>query len=177
MRNKVICIILSFEIQEWAEAHSFQYEAMRAEILEKVRSLVVPILEREGFELVDLKLGGVGRGRVLRIFIHRPGGVSIEDCVRISRMVEDRLDMEDPIPGSYTLEVSSPGLDRPLRTPSDFARVVGERVRLTMKGGIRPGVVEGKLLEVGEDGLTLETEEGATKVPFEDIAQGKVEVF
>jgi len=103
--------------------------------------------------------------------------VSIEDCVRISRMVEDRLDMEDPIPGSYTLEVSSPGLDRPLRTPSDFARVVGERIRLTMKGGIRPGVVEGKLLEVGEDGLTLETEEGATRFPFEDIAQGKVEVF
>ncbi|HID11929.1 MAG TPA: ribosome maturation factor RimP [Candidatus Latescibacteria bacterium] len=150
---------------------------MRLEVLEVVRALVVPILEREGFELVDLKLGGVGKGRVLRIFIHRPGGVSLDDCVRISRMVEDRLDMEDPIPGSYTLEVSSPGLDRPLRTGKDFARVVGERVRLIMRAGVRPGVVVGKLVRVGGDHIAVETGEGVTEVPLRDVAQGKVEVL
>jgi len=149
---------------------------MRSEILEAVRALIVPILEREGFELVDLKLGGVGKGRVLRIFIHRPGGVSLDDCVRVSRMVEDRLDMEDPIPGPYTLEVSSPGLDRPLRTEKDFARVVGERVRLVMRAGVRPGVVVGKLVRTEKDRITVETEAGTLEVPLGDVAQGKVEV-
>src|SRR2546423_5293931 len=108
----------------------------KEEILEKVRQLAAPLAAQEGLELVDVEIGG-GHGRqTLRLFIDRPGGVSLDDCTSVSRALSTALDVEDPIQGAYDLEVSSPGLDRPLPTPEHFENYAGEKIRAKAYGPI-----------------------------------------
>jgi ribosome maturation factor RimP len=91
-------------------------------------ALVRPLIEQLGYELWELEYSpGRGNGFV-RLYIDAPEGITLDDCERVSRAVSELLDVEDPIPGQYTLEVSSPGLERPLRTAGQFARFVGETV-------------------------------------------------
>jgi ribosome maturation factor RimP len=92
--------------------------------------LLGPVIERQGYELADLELKVGSRDGVLRVFIDKPGGVGLEDCELISRQVSALLDVEDPVPGRYSLEVSSPGLDRKLTKPLHFQRFVGEEVKV-----------------------------------------------
>jgi ribosome maturation factor RimP len=95
-------------------------------------ALLQPLVEGLGYELWELEYSA-GRGNgFLRLYIDAEAGITLEDCERVSRAVSERLDAEDPIPGQYTLEVSSPGLERPLRTPAQFARYVGETVLVEM---------------------------------------------
>ena len=100
------------------------------EILEKVRRIAAPLATQEGLELVDVELGGPGGRQTLRLFIDKVSGVSLDDCTAISRAVSAALDVEDPIDGAYDLEVSSPGLDRPLKTAEHFQKFSGKRVRV-----------------------------------------------
>jgi ribosome maturation factor RimP len=102
----------------------------KEDILERVRQIAAPLASQEGLELVDVELGGPGGRQTLRLFIDKEGGVSLDDCTSISRAVSAALDVEDPIAGAYDLEVSSPGLDRPLRTPAHFQKYAGERVKV-----------------------------------------------
>jgi ribosome maturation factor RimP len=123
------------------------------EILEKVRAIAEPLAAAEGLEVVDLEFGGAGGHTTLRVFIDRvPGpvpsaaevsavarglprtGVTLDDCAELSRALSAALDVEDPIIGRYELEVSSPGLDRPLRTQAHFERFVGSKVRVKTFG-------------------------------------------
>ncbi len=99
--------------------------------VERVRALVVPVLEGADLELYDLELSGGS----LRVLVDRPGGVDIDAIGRASRAISNLLDEEDPISGPFTLEVSSPGLERPLRTAAHFAAAVGEVVNLKLKPG------------------------------------------
>lgn len=105
-------------------------------------------------ELVEAQFRREGQGWVARLFIDREGGVTVDDCAAVSRAVDDWLESEDFIDFAYTLEVSSPGLERPLKTDRDFLRAAGKRVRLKLKpgpdgpGGVIYGALEG--LE-GED--------------------------
>lgn len=96
-----------------------------SDIYGKVTELVQPILDSLGLELVELEFKKVGRSFVLRLFIDKAGGVTMDDCAEVSRELSLLLDVEDCIPGRYTLEVSSPGLDRPLKKESDFIRFQG----------------------------------------------------
>ena len=90
--------------------------------------LLQPVVEGLGYELWELEYAA-GRGSpVLRLYIDSPEGITVDDCERVSRAVSERLDADDPLPGQYTLEVSSPGFDRPLRTAAHFAPYVGEQV-------------------------------------------------
>jgi ribosome maturation factor RimP len=86
-----------------------------------------------GYEVVELEFHPQGRGGLLRVYIDREAGVTVDDCEIVSRQVSAVLDVEDPIPGAYTLEVSSPGLDRPLRKAADFARFAGQQARIDME--------------------------------------------
>ncbi|HEY4708502.1 MAG TPA: ribosome maturation factor RimP [Thermodesulfobacteriota bacterium] len=97
---------------------------------ERIRALAAPVAGSLGVELVDVEFTSEYGRRVLRIYIDRPGGVTVEDCERVSRELGTILDVEDPIPQSYNLEVSSPGLDRPLKTENDFSRYAGKRARI-----------------------------------------------
>ena len=95
--------------------------------------LLEPTIERLGYELTDLELKLGGRDGLVRIFIDKDDGIVIEDCEAVSRQVSAILDVEDPLPGHYTLEVSSPGLDRALTKPAHFRRFMGENVRVKLR--------------------------------------------
>lgn len=101
--------------------------------LEHARQIVERVTASQGLELVEVEFRGGGKARMLRVYIDKPGGVTHEDCATVSREVGTILDVEDVVPGSYTLEVSSPGLDRKLMKASDYERFAGKRVRLTTR--------------------------------------------
>jgi len=95
--------------------------------------LLEPAVEQLGYELCDLEVKFGGRDGLLRVFIDRPEGIGLDDCEVVSRQVSSLLDVEDPLPGHYTLEVSSPGLDRRLTKPEHFRRFTGEDVRVKLR--------------------------------------------
>lgn len=131
------------------------------EVREEVRQLAGPLAEEDGFELVDVESSSLGRHRVLRIYLDKPGGVTLGDCARFSRRLSDCLDMNQTIPGSYHLEVSSPGLDRPLRTLEHVGRFTGQRVALVThepRDGRRK--FEGTLLGPDDGRAGVRTDEG-----------------
>ena len=101
--------------------------------LERVHEIAERVATSEGLELVEVEFHGRSPSAVLRIYIDKPGGVTIDDCQNVSRQMSVILDVEDPIPASYTLEVSSPGLDRKLSKPSDFERFAGSLVKFFLK--------------------------------------------
>lgn len=114
--------------------------------------LVVPLLQRRGVELVELAVSGRGRRQLVRVFVDRPDGIAVDECAVISREIADVFDTRDPIADAYVLEVSSPGLTRPLKTDRDFERVVGKALRLVVDG---LGVAVGTLLQVNPDHLDV----------------------
>lgn len=103
---------------------------------DRIRGIAGPVAEGFGMELVDVVFTSEYGRRVLRIYIDKPEGITVDDCERVSRELSTVLDVEDPIPQSYTLEVSSPGLDRPLKTEKDFKRFVGRRARIKSREAI-----------------------------------------
>jgi ribosome maturation factor RimP len=146
--------------------------------LERVREMARGILDFAGMELVHLEMKREPGGLFLRLFIDKEGGVTLDDCSRVSRQLSAQLDMEDPIPQRYTLEVSSPGLDRPLFNDHDFERFAGRLIRLTTfapVGGRRR--FTGRLigLENGEVRLTLEGGQDVA-IPRDNVAKARLEV-
>lgn len=137
---------------------------------EALTALLEPVVAGLGYELVGLEhLQGRGAG-MLRIYIDHPAGITLEDCERVSRQVSAVLDVEDPIAGAYRLEVSSPGVDRPLFTPAQFASHRGERVRVQLRrlvAGRRR--LTGSLVSVEESGIGVEEAGQLHEVSFEDI--------
>ena len=142
---------------------------------ERLISLIEPLLNQLGYELVELEfVPGRGRGS-LRIFIDRPEGIGISDCERVSREVSALMDVEDPIPTAYSLEVSSPGDDRVLRILAHFERFKGSRVLVELvapRDGRRR--YTGMLQEVCATGVTLEVDRQRVDVPFGEIAKARL---
>lgn len=100
---------------------------------DEFRRLLQPAIERLGYELSDLEMKLGGKAGVVRIFIDHPGGIGLEDCEKVSMAVSALLDVEDPLPGHYSLEVSSPGLDRKLTKVEHFQRFAGQTVKVQMR--------------------------------------------
>lgn len=126
--------------------------------LEEIRAMVERVAVSEGLTLVDVELKGGESNPLLRVYIDKPAGVTHGDCQRVSEQLSVMLDVEDPFPGSYVLEVSSPGLDRKLTKPSDYTHFVGRRARLVLREPAGAGrVVEGRLagFEAGRVRLDL----------------------
>ena len=96
-----------------------------------LRELLEPVIEAMGYEVVMVELTGAG-SKTLRVYIDSPGGIVLDDCETVSRQVSALLDVDDPISGEYALEISSPGLDRPLGKPEHFRRVKGKMVRIKL---------------------------------------------
>jgi len=101
------------------------------EVREEVRLLAEPLAEEAGFELVDVEQTALGGHRIIRVSIDKPGGVTVGDCARFSRHLSDCLDMNQTIPGRYQLEVSSPGIERPIRRLETVARFAGQRAAVS----------------------------------------------
>lgn len=120
--------------------------------------------QSEGIEIVEVELKGTGRNHLLRIYIDKPQGVTHSDCEVVSQKVGDLLDAEDTIPGHYTLEVSSPGVERKLKKPADFERFEGHKVRVVMRESEnaerKSRLVEGTLAGTEEAGVFVETAAG-----------------
>jgi len=102
-------------------------------IIAQVEDFIVPLLADMGVELVDIEFRREGHGWVLRIYIDRSGGVTLEDCAKVSREVSSYLEVEDPVEHAYHLEVSSPGLERPLKKEKDFIRFSGRMARVKLR--------------------------------------------
>jgi len=144
----------------------------------KIRSLAQPVVEGLGMELVDVAIVTDHGRRVLRVTIDKPGGVTVDDCGDVSRELGTILDVEDPIPQSYSLEVSSPGLDRPLLSEKDFIRFSGKKARIktrealegrkNFKGTI-DAVIEGRVRVTDFDGKVFD-------IPFPIIEKARLEI-
>jgi ribosome maturation factor RimP len=144
-------------------------------VRDQLSELLGPVVSDLGYELWELEYAARPGGGLLRLYIDSPDGISVDDCERVSRAVSETLDASDPIPGHYTLEVSSPGLDRVLRTRAQFERFSGEQVRLEMA---RPVAgrrrFQGRLAEVGEREITLEVEGASVRLPIDDIHKARL---
>ena len=148
---------------------------MTATLRERLIALIEPLLGRLGYDLVDLEYSAGRTNATVRLFIDKAEGVGLDDCERVSRETSALLDVEDPIPTAYTLEVSSPGFDRVLRTQAHFGRFVGSRVLVELKAP-RAGRrrYTGTLLSVDEAGFTLEVDKQKVDVPFVELAKARL---
>ena len=131
--------------------------------------LVRPVVEGEGLELVDVTFGREGGRRILRLTVDREGGVDLDTISQISQKVSRRLDLEGFEPGPYALEVTTPGIERPLRRPQDFRRAVGQRVRV--KTG--EGVLEGELRAAEDDEIRIAAQDDEHRVALDEVAAAK----
>ena len=149
-------------------------------IAEQVRRLLEPIVVREGFELVEVEWAREGAAWVLRLYLDHPGGVNVDQCQELSRIVEPVLDVEDFIEPTYSLEVSSPGVNRPLRKPADFERFAGQRAHVKTyapvdaPGGPRKNWT-GTLRGFKEGAVEIEVDGVVQRVPHERIAKANLE--
>ncbi len=147
-------------------------------VAERIESLLAPVLEEMGYGIVRVQLSG-GMRPTLQIMIERldEQSVSIDDCVAVSRQASAMLDVADPIKSAYRLEVSSPGIDRPLVKKSDFQRFAGEIIKLQTRDQLHgrkrfEGRLEG--VEGDEVLLTWDEEQPVLRVPYEQIAKAKI---
>lgn len=147
-------------------------------LVDEVRTLIAPTLAHLRFDLYDLKLAGDRGHRILRVTIDRPEGVTLDDCERVSHSLSALLDQADLFPDRYELEVSSPGAERPLRTPDEFRRFLGKRANLRYRVGDQEQVSEGRLIAVSTDTIELQLRDGKRErlvaVPFRDIVAARL---
>jgi len=145
----------------------------------KARECCGGLVAAEGMELVDLEFVHEHQGWVLRVLIDKPGGVTIEDCTRISRAIEPALDVEDFIHHEYHLEVSSPGLNRPLTKPAHFRSAEGKRIKVKTFGPIGEPPRKnftGTLKGVEDDAITVNVEgAGTARIPLRNIAKANLQ--
>jgi ribosome maturation factor RimP len=144
---------------------------------ERLIALLEPVIADLGYELLLLEFNPHKGSATLRLFIDAPDGIDVDDCARVSREVAATLDVEDPIPQSYQLEVSSPGLDRPLVKPEHFRRFRGEEVRietLAPLAGSNRRRFRGKLLDANEHEVMLQMPDGPVTLPLADIEKARL---
>lgn len=143
---------------------------------ERIRDIVKPVIEALGCQLWGMEFLGQGRHSLLRIYLDKPGGVNIEDCAEVSRQLSAVLDVEDPISTEYTLEVSSPGLDRMLFTLEQYRDYVGSQVKLRLSENFEGRRnFAGRLDEVLEDEVALVSGEDRYVFPFELIEKAQLQ--
>ena len=154
-------------------------ENTKVTVEERTWAVAGPIVAAEGLELIEVEYARERDGWVLRLFIDKEGGIGLEHCQIASKAVETALDVEDFIPQEYHLEVSSPGLDRPLKKPQHFAKVVGQKVKVKTFGPLfTPPRKQftGTLSAVTPEAVTVEVEgAGRFDIPFKDIAKANLE--
>ncbi len=144
---------------------------------EKIAALAEDVAQDEGLELVDVEILTEGPRAAVRVFVDREGGVRLRDCESVSRRLGAVLDVEDPVSGPYTLEVSSPGLERRLKTPKDFAACRGRRVKVQLSAPVDGSRnFRGILLASDEEGIELERNGATHRLPYALVRKANREV-
>jgi ribosome maturation factor RimP len=145
---------------------------------DRLRRLIQDVAESQGYELVDVELKGSGKSSVLRVYIDKPAGISHRDCELVSEQVGTVLDVEDLIPFSYTLEVSSPGLDRKLVKESDYTRFEGKLARIQTRIPLnQQKVFRGRLQGFHDGKVRLELRKGdPLDIPLDVIQEARLEI-
>jgi len=137
---------------------------------DELNKLLQPVVERLGYELSDLETKLGGKGGVVRIFIDHPDGIGLSDCEKVSSAVSALLDVEDPLPGQYNLEVSSPGLDRKLTKVEHFQRFTGEIVKVQTRFPIEGRKrFRGTLVSSNEENIVVEVDGATHTLPMATI--------
>ncbi len=142
---------------------------------EQVYQLLGPVVCGLGYELVGIEYSPGSKAGLLRLYIDRPEGVTLDDCQLVSHQVSGVLDVADPISGRYALEVSSPGMDRPLFEPGQFERYAGSQVRVRTRGAVQGRKrFKGRLVGCADGCVTLEIEGGEVRVPLGEIESARL---
>ena len=137
-------------------------------------ALVRPVVEGAGVELIDVAFEGTGGRRTLRVVVDREGGLDLDAIAALSDKIARRLDLEDFGTGRYELEVSTPGIERPLRSPAQFARAVGQQVKVKTTEPVDGARLHaGVLVASDDDGIVVEVDGAARRVPIADIASAR----
>jgi ribosome maturation factor RimP len=144
----------------------------------QIWELAAPLAQSQGMEIIDIEFRREGSrgGRVLRLYLDKEGGPNMDELSRMSRELSDLLDDQDAIDGAYTLEVSSPGINRPLKRPEHFMAFVGKKIRVRTRdliNGRRSFL--GKLLEVANDHIAIDQDGARCEIPFQQIDKSNYE--
>jgi len=143
----------------------------------EAETLIRPVIEGSGLELVDVAFRRESGRRVLRVVVDREGGVDVDTIAELAEKVSRRLDVEGFAPGPYALEVSSPGIERPLKLPRDFARRVGDNVKVKTTTPIEGRTnITGELVSADDDGIAVAAAGGELRVRYADIASARTVV-
>ena len=142
---------------------------------ERLLELLEPPVRAMGYELVELEHHVGGGDGVLRLYIDAPGGITLDDCEQVSHHLSGILDVEDPIPGTYHLEISSPGIDRPLRTLGHFRHFAGQRAKVELDAPLNGRKrYKGQLLGAVEETVRIEVDGERYELPFERIKKARL---
>ena len=153
-----------------------KFRMEREQIESRLREIAKGAAEAKGLEFVHSEIAGTKRNAVVRVFVDKPGGVTLDDCSEVSRDIEGVLDLEDIIPSSYVLEVSSPGLERELYSIDDFVKFTGEKARMKTREPI-DGRKAFKGVITGVDGDSIVFEDravGSVTVPYSNVAKANL---
>ncbi|MFU8877712.1 MAG: ribosome maturation factor RimP [Wenzhouxiangellaceae bacterium] len=145
-------------------------------IRDELSELIRPVVEALGYEFVGLEYLSNPKNRLVRIYIDRdPDGINVDDCADVSREVSALLDVEDPVSGHYSLEVSSPGIERPLFEPAHYQRFVGETVALQLNAPVdNQARFTGRLVDADDRHARLEVDGGMLEVAYEEIRRAHI---
>ncbi len=135
----------------------------------RVRAAIEPPLAGAGFDVEDVVVRAAGRRQLVQVVVDRDGGISLDDVAEASRLASAALDDDDPVRGAYVLEVTSPGIDRPLTAPRHWRRNVSRKVDVRLADGTH---LTGRITAADDDGADVD----GTRVPYSEIAKAKVEV-
>ena len=150
-------------------------DAKTEALIARLTTMLEPVVVDQELELVELQFRREPAGWVLRLIIDGPQGISLDDCSRVSREVGHLLEVEDPIEWPYRLEVSSPGLDRPLKRERDYLRCLGKKAKIVTKAPIAGGSHFVGVLRGFADGvITVEAEQGLVAIPFAEVQRARL---
>ncbi|MFQ5582905.1 MAG: ribosome maturation factor RimP [Calditrichia bacterium] len=146
---------------------------MKKEV-EEITDLIKPVLDSQNVYLVDVVLKGSGRERVLTVYADTLEGITLEQITRLNRELSDVLDMNDAVKGSYRLEVSSPGVDRPLKFLWQYEKNMGRQLRVLFEDQGKTKEIKGKLISLDENNIVVKSRKNETVIPFSSIKKAKV---
>jgi ribosome maturation factor RimP len=147
------------------------------ETVARINELILPVLEAQEVELVDTEFIKAGKRYTLRLFLDKPGGIKLDDCASLSRILGEIIDVHDIIDHPYTLEVSSPGLTRPLKKVEDYQRFAGRLVRITIRSGAgKKSLFRGELRGLEGESVVLQEGSQVFHLPLADIVKARLDI-